>query len=472
MALFELETPEPVFESEFPLRLDKDKKNILIYINHRVDEYQYSFGHFNLIIEALSDVANVIVLSDKNIGKTYPNHIKRVKSRYDKFNNEKLTRKAEDDNNIENNTKALMKMFEESFGDIKIHKFIITDDNVRMLPQTVYVSNKEDSLLCDMKNEFHDYTGNDPERIALIQKHMTNINENFNSRVSILAYSMWRVNLYYNLGVYLHNTGNLEEIILFTLDPTGYSTNFRDLGIKVKEFYYVDDNRGTRNFKQYPIPQLQHLVYDKKWDYTPKDLTKTKNFIFAGTILQEKGNRTKVWYKFLQDFKYENSSLFVPLKANGIFKNERSRKGSYAEKSRAKAEESFKDLMDNIESHPNYGGYVYPHDLLNETAKYKYGFVARCVSYYDSLNYRPVLYTKLGVLPLLDYYYDPDYLQIPKHIQDRIVVNNAKDIMDRIDYFNEHEDERLEIIEELKELLQFEFVENNWVEIIRQKILN
>ena len=470
--LFDIEEKPGIFEAEFPLQLDKKKKNILIYINHRVDEYQYSFGHFNLIIEALNDVSNVIVLSDKNIGVTFSNHLKLSRAEFSKLNKEKFKRKAQDSNSTEINTNALLEAIANSFVNLPIHKFIITDDNTRMLPQTTYVSRNEDEQLHEMKNEFHDYVGDDKDRIALIRKHTTNIDKNFNSKVSILAYSMWKVNLYYNVGVYLHSTGNLEEIIMYTLDPTGYSQNFRDLGIKVKEFYYVNDKRGIRDFTQYPIPELQHLVYDDKLQYTPKDLTKSKNFIFAGTVLQEKGNRTWVWGNFLKDLNIPDSSLYVPIRTNGIFKNERSKKGLYATKSKDKATSIFPELVKEIESHPNYGGYIFPHDLLNETAKYKYGFIARCVSFYDSLNYRPILYLNLNVLPILDNYYDPDYLQIPKEIQDKIVVHNSDDITNMINYYNNNESERMEIINKLKEHFQFEDVKENWVDIIRNKILN
>lgn len=458
-----------LFESEFGLDLDPTKKNILIYIAYRVDEYSHVNGQFKLIIDAISEDVNIIVIADKNIGVTYPNHLKLNKKVFDNIKDSKFLRKHENNNSPAINTQILLDEFKKSFKNIPIQKFIIADNDVLRLPLTSYIGKTDDILLHQLMNEFFDYTGNDKDRIKLIKKYTSNLNKNFNSKISILAFSMWRTNFYYNLAKYLDSTGDLEEIILFTIDPIIYSDVYRNLKAKITNYSFVDDTRGTRKYSEYPMPQLQHIIYEGLTGKTPTNLTKSKDFIFAGSILYEKGDRIKVWSKFLSKLKLNNSTIYIPLRMNGIYFNAKSFKRGA--NSRDKATTKFPKLIEEIKSHPNFRGDIMPVDLLQELAKYKYGFVARVIAHYDSVNFRPVMYINLNVLPLLDYMYDPEYSSIPKHIQDKIVVHNSDDIAAKIEYFNHHDDERLEIIEQLKEIFKFEDIKNNWKNIIKDKIL-
>ena len=471
MALFEVEekTP-PIFLPANPLQLDPAKENILVYVNFRLDEYNSAVDFVEPIIEALEEKANVIVLSDKNIYKTFKNHIKLSIRMFEKVRS-KFQRKVENPNNAAHNSKLLFESFKESFKDIRIDKFLITDDTVCFLPLTTYVPKVEDQLLHDMKNEFHDYVGDDPERLKLVKKWTTKINENFDNKVSILAFSMWKVNLYYNLAKYFHSTGELKELQVFMRDPVAYTQHFKDLGIKVKNFYIADDTRGTRNMSKFPISKLQHLVGDRKWGVTPTDLTKTKDFIFAGSVLYDKGQRPWVWKNFIKDLNLPNSSVHIPIKLNGVTRSVKNAKSAYAQKAKLKAETRMADLVAEILNHPNYKEFIFPVDLPKENAKFKYGFIARCVSHYDSLNYRPVFYTDLNVLPLIDTEYDPTFLQIPKDIQERLWVRNDKEIKEKVNYFNQHEDERMEIIEKLRSHLELEYIKKNWKKVIQEKIL-
>ena len=105
---------------------------------------------------------------------------------------------------------------------------------------------------------------------------------------------------------------------------------------------------------------------------------------------------------------------------------------------------------------------------------YRYGLILPCYTYYDSLNFRPVFYVYHWVLPFIAPGYDPEYLMIPKEIQDRITVKNSTDIDNLIDYYNDHEDERIEIIKKLRDIFEIdEYIQNPEKMINRemQKIL-
>jgi hypothetical protein len=65
------------------------------------------------------------------------------------------------------------------------------------------------------------------------------------------------------------------------------------------------------------------------------------------------------------------------------------------------------------------------------------------------------------VLPLIDPQYDPTFLQIPEHIQEKLIVHNSQDIDRLIKYFNENDEERVLILRELRDLFHIDDYINN-----------
>ena len=124
-------------------------------------------------------------------------------------------------------------------------------------------------------------------------------------------------------------------------------------------------------------------------------------------------------------------------------------------------------MVNDIENHPNYAGFLLPHDVKKTIIKYKYTFILRCVSYDDSLNFRPVYYAYLKILPFLDPAYDPDCLQIPWEIQEKLLVKDSEDIAKKIEYFNKHDEERIQILEKLRTHFEIETFEKDWTTQIK-----
>ena len=179
--------------------------------------------------------------------------------------------------------------------------------------------------------------------------------------------------------------------------------------------------------------------------------------MFAGSIFSK--SREKIWTTFLRDLYIENSVLYIPLVKERVLQMEVSDK--FLDRHKDKIIQSYsEDLYNEVKNHKMRKGHILPEDLYKEIGYYKYTFVPKCISYNDSLNFRPVLYSQNNVLPLLDVNYDPAYLMIPKEIQDRIRVSNYKDIEDKVKYFEEHPDERKDILNKLKELFHLEQFHN------------
>jgi hypothetical protein len=171
---------------------------------------------------------------------------------------------------------------------------------------------------------------------------------------------------------------------------------------------------------------------------------------FAGTLFQDKGSRRFIWDKFLKDVKSDDCSYYIPLRKNGINKSKDGR--SERAETTLKETAAFTELYNNVIEHKNYKEALLPSEVNDKTKRYKYGMIFRCVSINDSLNFRPVLYAYSDIVPFLDPQYDPDCLQIPKHIQEKLLVANAWDIDERIKYFNDNDSVRIEILNELKDL--------------------
>lgn len=458
-----------IFELQGKLILDENKKTVIFMDKGDQTGYTHIYGAARIIKEKIKDQFNVITIGS---GCGLTDNYYEVKRNPTKD----LLRKSDGLDYREKNKITLDKWLADSFKDLPPIDYIIlgTDDFFR-LPLTAYASRKTHRYLSDLENEFFDYVGTNKNVIADIDGINDQVVKDYDRLVSPFAFSTQDYNLFMRAIEFINRTNRLRsKVIGFSIDPAIYTPYFDKHNIKSTFFYFADDKRGTRNFEQLDIAQLQHIVYDSKFkpqgldDWDEPLVEKTHNMFFAGTIFQDKGSRKFIWDEFLDGVKSDKCSYYIPLRRNGINKA----RGGKAERQELllKENESFVDLYENVKNHKHFKGSLLPHELNGKTLRYKYGMVFRCVSINDSLNFRPVLYTYRDILPLLDHRYDPAYLQIPKEIQDKLVVRSAKDIEERINFYNNNDDERLNVLNELKVHLKINEYINNPEEMIQKQI--
>jgi len=458
-----------IFKLQGELILDENKPTIAFVDKGDINGYSYIYGAARVIKEKLKDKYNIIEIGT---GCNVKNNYYEVK----RGETDNFLRKVDDpENYLKRNSDTLEKLLAESFKDLPVIDYIIlgTDDFFR-LPLTSYTNKRNSEILSKMENEFFDYVIEDESILHKIDVLNQKIINEWDRLVSPIAFSTKDYNLFNRAIDYINRQGKLKhKVIGFSIDPAIYTPFFILNNIPNDFYYFADDTRGTRNFKQLDIAQLQHIIYDNKFkpgldDWEDVSTEKSGNFFFAGTIFQEKGSRKEMWDQYLRDVKSEKCSFYIPLRKNGIIKDHN--KKSLRFENILKEHDDFVDLYEEIKTHNNYKGVLLPNELIEKTKHFKYGMVLRCVSINDSLNFRPVLYAYHDILPFLDFNYDPAYLQIPKHIQDKIVVKSAADIDERIEYFNNNDNERIEVINELRELFRIDDYINNPDKMINEQI--
>jgi len=474
-ALFEMVENKPknkskLFELINPVKLDPDKPTmaILTMANFK-PEYNHKYGFMHEVIDAIKDRYNIIY-----IGKEIKKNVQKIEnfyilssSGYGTMNSKELKRKKEDENNVEHNLACFEKEYEDAFGNLEIDYIMYMNPTYAQMPLTSYKSGEFSELL----NEFHDFVDdNDQETLAKTKDLIGNVCENFNNKVSLLAFTMWYKNVFMNLPVWFNNRKKLKHLYIFNIDPMYFNDWFDHNGIKNTRYYFADDTRGTRRMSEFPISHLQHIIHENKFFYTDHNNLpeKTKDFFYMGAILTEKGSRRDMWYKFLHDLRIDDAKFYIPLKLNGIFENKKDITSKISKDNEKKAQDKFPELMEQIAEHPNYEGFCLPQEVKDIIQHYKYTLVMRCVSFKDSLNFRPVQYAYMKILPLLDPMYDPNYLQYPKEIQDKLVVNNHEEILERIAYFNENDQERRELLDKIYDHFQVEkYLSDEWKDDIQ-----
>ena len=461
----QIQNKSRLFELLNPQTLDPNKENLLIitYKNF-ADDFNYVYGFNHEIINLLKKKYNVIYA-----GKELRENVAHMENfylinnnGYGYINKYEFKRKKEDPNSLIHNRSVLWKEFENAFGDLKIDLVFYASSEYAILPYNKSY-HKE---FAKMQNELHDYVGTDEQKIERIKEVTKLINSEYDNHVSILMFSAWHKNVMMNLPVFLHEKHPIKRVLSFSVDPANTYNYLEYYGIQCSNFYFEDDKRGTRNFKKFPIAHLQHLIYENRKEPTTNySLEKTQDFFFMGTILQEKGSRMEMWYEFLSKLRLDNSKLWVPIKHNGIFRTKKQETSGHTKKGLGVLEERFSEIKNDIINHPNFSGHLIPNEIKRNIVSFKYSLVLRCVSIYDSLNFRPVFYTYLDILPFLDHQYDPDYLQIPKKFQDKLVVRSAEDIETRVAYYNQHPEERIQLLKELREFFEIDEFMKDWENI-------
>lgn len=349
------------------------------------------------------------------------------------------------------------------FTDLK--KILIFDPIDFILPLTTYVSQKEHPLLCTRRNEFHDAVDPDDLEREMINKHNDIIYHKFDTRCSVLAFGTHFKNVSVNLVKYAFKEAeDFDMAYAFINDPAFYTPIFPFEGIPFKAYYFKDDKRGTRDFYEFPLGELQHIIWDKRIKQADllKNLfnqarPKDRSVFFAGTIFQEKGGRVELWNRYLKNLRVPGAGLYIPQRSNGILHSKR-----VNDRYLNKIKDIFADLHEEVINHPHYDGWLVPDEYEEQVSRFRYGILFRCVSYYDSLNFRPILYARLRILPLLDPQYDPTGLQVPPYIQQHLLVHSHEDIAERVKYFDEHPLERENLLDKLEEIFHTKTFEKNW----------
>ena len=462
-------------KSEYALRkssifnIDKNKPSILFVTgSSNADKYTHIYGSQQYIRDMLSEQYNIVYLTT---GGDVPNSYA-----YDWYYKKQLYRKADNPDYIKDNYVILNDILNVDLKDCPVFDYIIlgTCDIFRLTLNT-YCTKSYNLSLYERQNEYFDSVTNvNLEDINSINDKLSDKYE-WDRRLSPIPYSSSKPAIMYKVIKLLHDNNKLKnEVLNFIVDPAFYTPFFKYNNIPARNLYFENDKRGTRDMEKWPMAQFQHIVYTKQFQnnlniFNKNSKVKDRNLCFAGTILQSKGDRVKLWERFLRDVKSEKCTYWIPMKKNGINKKVVTTKVANNHMDLILKYFS-QELVDSIKYSKHYEGEILPLQHEEIIEKFKYGMVLRCVSYEDSLNFKPILYTYKGVLPLLDPMYDPDYLQIPKHIQDKIVVEDAAAIDERIEYFNNNEDERVEILNELYEIFMIDEFVNNEEETVKKYI--
>lgn len=442
-----------------PIVIDSNKKESVVFMvpfcPSKTIKYSPILGYKYTILKELQNQFNVIIVGGDTELSTEFNYFRPDQKRFDEIKESEFKKKGEIDNHFLYNyniIKGHLRDVLKVISELNV-KYIVNNDEGMWLPMMKY-------KLKEFKhefNEFFDYTGDDLSIIQKKNEYSEEVSNNIHRHVNILAYSQVRQAFQYCLIDVLvemfQNT--LKSFDNFVIDPVNFAPYYNNLPVPNRNLYFVDDNRGTRNFQKFPIGQLQHVYHDEAVKtINPLDdedpIVKDKIFIHYSSLFHEKGSRLDLWNLYFKDLRIENSSLFIPMKSNGFFfKSEKELNGSQRLISEMdKLYKIFgKELVDEVNSHPMYCKWFKPEQCNDILKQYRYSTIIRCMSHYDSLNYRPVLYTYHKVLPLLDPMYDPAYLHIPKEIQELLLVRDHKDIEDKVKYYEQRPQEREDILD-------------------------
>lgn len=201
----------------------------------------------------------------------------------------------------------------------------------------------------------------------------------------------------------------------------------------VKTYYFVDDNRGVREFHKFPLSELQEF-YDIGLPNID-DIAKTKDFLFGGLFPFGIQHRMDSWKTYLKD-----------LRCNGTIRTQTTGKPKVKSDSLVASSEikiSKKDLKnkDTIDAFVNE---VITHPMVKSTIDYAeynkelhqslFTLILKC--YYgksDMVNFRFISSLANGTIPLIANNYDTGCLQIAPQFRKYLLVNNSNDILSKIE---------------------------------------
>ena len=463
-----------LFQLKTSFDIDKEKESMVFIIKEPLYEYSHQYAFIGDFMDILEKKYNIIIISIANNKPNRHNYFVFNKNEYDRLKDVDMLRKKEDSHSCKHNSllldKEFFKSFDYYFKDLNITKIFLGFHEYLILPLTGYVN--ENDYFKTRQNKFHDCVETSGELLEKTKSYIKYIGDNYDEKVSILAFSMYDKNLVSNLIRFIYKTYNADLVYTLNVDPSVFFGFFDSHDIKYKNYYYATDKRGTRNFDYFPLAHFQHIFTEHKYLKFPGIVPKTNEFFLSGSLLHHNdGARSddKFMMDYLQPLEKLNpkrNSLWSPIKLNGLYLRESQVGTAYAQKCETKAKELKSEFTNYLTTHPLYKGFFLTKNLTNTIASYKYGMILRCVTFADSLNPRPVHYTYLGILPFLDPQYDPEFLCIPEFIQKHLIVNDGNDILKKIEYYNIHEEERLYLLKQLYEHFKIDEFTKTWKKII------
>lgn len=438
-----------MFLSVLENTIDKNRKNYLFITKDYFNgNRKTQFGQNYYVLEALKSKYNVYILdlsasmtlNNELVKDKKNNYIIFDKQKYDKFK-EQLKRKKESETAFEDNFKLHQDIYNQVLGNLNIDRVYVQAHDYSVLSPVSYGPG--------FRNDFFDYVGNDTAYMQKIENANKDTWETlWGNKLSPLAFLLYKKYVFYTLMYYIAKNKDVEICNVMTCDPTiAWPKFFEYVGLPTNFYYFVEDTRGTRNLKEFPLLQIRTLagMKDAKgFSFEQKD------FFYSGSILNDRSDyiRKEFWDRYLKNLNLDGSknSIYTFLKYNSDSFKKSEVKGNVE-----KLEEyNLLDVYNEIKAHPMYKGSYENNNEYNVVKDYKYFLCLTPLTPYDSVNVRPG-YVQAGVLPFFAKEYDPDNLyKIPSEIKDVLIVSNSKEIEDKVKYFNEHESERKDLINKLK----------------------
>lgn len=376
----------------------------------------------------------------------------------------------------EYNRHVVLAHFRDELPDVSPEHVMWLDERWAFLPLRDYWNKKAaatpEAEAINDGNEFHDYTGNDPQVITKIREISQRINTSYDLNVGILTYSYWMKNLIHNLGKWFITKGvaggKFKKSYYFVIDPGNYYRMFDDMSPNHSNYAMAKDFRGTRDFEYFPMQKMQHFVFE---DNSKVDKTKKRKFCFYGTIFLSKGTRKNLWDTYFKDLRGDGIDLYVPPKMDGHIAERKKESASLTRFNKRLGDDNdISDLADAVLKHPCYRGYLDNTELNKILAGYEYAFIAKNIAHYDSANFRPALYISLDVFPIVDCRYDPEFKDIPEEIQRKITVKNHTDILSMMEYYDSHPEEKAKVMKALKEYYELDTFAAKWKESVAEAL--
>ena len=451
--------------------IDETKENCLFITKDYLNgERKMQFGQNKYIIESLKEKYNVFFLDLNRSNKLAEqfkndknnNHIIFNFKKWAEFKEGLLRKRGSDKSPREVNDYNLNKAFsvyEDIFSDLIIDRIFIQAHSYSVIPSTEYAKGRD--------NSFHDYVGNDKNEL----KEIADLNEILYDRIydfvaPPLAFMFFINFIFYSILQYLAKSGNVKSCNIVQDDPSiTWSYAFERLGIpNTNIWYFVDDNRGTRNLKGFPL--LQFKVMCGLSELKKPLFSKRMKFLYNGSLLNNRGEgeRNNQWDKYLKDLDLKDSSIYTFLK----FNSDGFLSGTAKSNEDKIKDAGFYEMYESIKNHKMYKGMHEKNSEFQIAQNYDYVLCLKPLTKYDSLNQKPG-YCMVNTLPLLAEEYDPENLfKLPTDIKEKLTVKSSEDIKKKIAYFDENENERIEIIDRLKKHFQFEHIQKNYKDIIKK----
>ncbi len=433
------ETQEHVLIEDSPIdiKIDPNKKTICLYTHGDQSKHTVANGAYRIIAKRLEKEFNVFYLGKaiKNINSYKVGGV----DNYVRLSTLPKEDRAEQD---KKNYEILNQIIQKDIKKLPKIDYLLLDAISGNYVQdgTPSVQKKYNEHFNTTSRTFFDYIGDDEKDTAFVQSLIDEYNNTQQFWGSPYAFSQVDKLQSKTIIKELYKRDK-PEVIQFVQDPGEY--NFL---IPQNTVSLVDDTRGIRNYSRLPIAEIQYCVYDKH-----QDINNEKNMIFMGGIFRANSSRTGDWYKYFQDFKDPDSRFYIPVKKDNAIKKTKGVNSKDVDKVKNEFE-----CYEDVIAHPLFNHGVPITEIQRHHANFKYNIILSCVSELDSHNFRMIQSLALDILPFIAEEYDPDNLQIPAKFRDTLLVTSAQDMQDKIDYYNENNAERLDLLQEMKEYYDIE----------------